>query len=154
MRERNYPTRVHELLGVEPMEIFKIRGHGDDYHLSESGVLYASFHMGPMPQQHIVSLINDPSAIIRKLPLTQQQADMLKALYTLGYPWLVKSVYGAVYAAAKKPHKWERSWRSEDNVSICINSAESNGCLTTLVSWDDDEPFDIAETLIVNGVLP
>jgi hypothetical protein len=88
-----------------------------------------------------------PGNIIRlPPPLTDEQREQLKAIWTLGGRWLAKDKDGTLFAYARKPGKnndyrygW---WAAEDCFSL-INGIE----VSNLVSWSDPEPFDIGKAL-------
>ena len=111
--EHRYPTRMHEVLGVEPEEWFTYSEYGDRrFWLSESGLLYRICDDGtsiPATQGRLVLFINNPERITRRL--TEEQVAQLKALVTLGYGWIVKDLEGLPYACASKPKKERDDWR-------------------------------------------
>ena len=89
-----------------------------------------------------------PSGIIHlPPPLTDEQREQLKAIWTLGGRWLAKDGTGNVFAYDSEPQK----------IMICChwNNDEDGECFTvmrelsvcSLVSWSDTEPFDIAKAL-------
>ena len=93
-----------------------------------------------------------PSGIIHlPPPLTDEQWDQLKAIWTLGGRWIAKDGTGNVFAYDSKPQK----------IMICChwNNDEDGECFTvmrelsvcSLVSWYDPEPYDIAKALGVEG---
>ena len=87
MSDKRYPTRVHEVLGVEPEERFTHSEYGDrKFWLSESGLLYGAyddgkgFVGGPTTQGTLVRFINNPERITRR-PL-QEDDDGKRGLYS------------------------------------------------------------------------
>lgn len=80
-------------------------------------------------------------------PLTDEQREQLKALWTLGGRWLAEDEVGDVFAYDSKPHKI--------NLYCCWNNDEDGECFTvirdlsvcSLVSWSDPEPYDIGKAL-------
>ena len=90
-----------------------------------------------------------PSGIIHlPPPLTDEQREQLKAIWTLGYRWLVKSKHCQVHAFEERPNKFELNyyWLSESG-SVYYCSTKPSDCLAYLVSWSDPEPFDIGKAL-------
>lgn len=92
-----------------------------------------------------------PSGIIHlPPPLTDEQREQLKALYTLGYRWLVKDMTGDAFAFGVKPVKhndwlaWMLSTADKNEMVVALNK-DLNVC--TLVSWSDPEPYDIGKAL-------
>ena len=90
-----------------------------------------------------------PSGIIHlPLPLTNEQREQLKALYTLGYRWLAKDENGATYAYDKqKLAKGLTVWLSQKRGCTRIHDGMAEDVIIPLVSWSDPEPFDIGKAL-------
>ena len=91
-----------------------------------------------------------PSGIIHlPPPLTDEQREQLKALYTLGYFLLAKDKNGEVFAYSNNIHKRGIVWTTGVNRHIACIDAKNP--LTSLVSWSDPEPYDIGKALGVEG---
>ena len=94
-----------------------------------------------------------PTGIVhRPPPLTNEQREQLRALWTLGGRWLAKDKSGDVYAYESKPEKREiySHWNHKNEYEKCFTViCELNVC--SLVSWSDPEPFDIGKALGVEG---
>ena len=90
-----------------------------------------------------------PSGIIHlPPPLTDEQWEQLKALYTLGYKWLAKDFDYQVYAhAGSKPSKSDEEWRNDCDCFIRIHDGLPESAIKSLVSWSDPEPYDIGKAL-------
>ena len=74
MSEKRYPTRMHEVLGVETEERFTYSEYGDrEFWLSESGLLYGAYDdgMSAVTQGTLVLFINHPERITRRPRLTE-----------------------------------------------------------------------------------
>ena len=92
-----------------------------------------------------------PSGIIRlPPPLTDEQREQLKALYTLTFRWIVKNKKGAVVAYSHKPYRYDAYWATE-KVDANIQSVAKELSVCSLVSWSDTEPYDIGKALGVEG---
>ena len=89
-----------------------------------------------------------PASIIHlPLPLTDEQREQLKAIWTLGGRWLVKDDYGekAVFVFVAKPDKRDGGyWWSDVGGRFIVLQ---NLCVCKLVSSSDPEPFDIGKAL-------
>ena len=94
-----------------------------------------------------------PSGIIHlPPPLTDEQREQLKALYTLGYRWLAKDENGATYAYDKqKLAKGLTVWLSQERGCSRIHDGMAEDVIIPLVSWSDPEPYDITKALGVEG---
>ena len=93
-----------------------------------------------------------PSGIIHlPPPLTDEQREQLKAIWTLGGRWLAKDNYkvNAFFAFVNKPHKKDGVYWSSDigGQFLVLPSL----CVCKLVSWSDPEPFDIGKAVGVEG---
>ena len=101
--------------------------------------------------QVIWDIINvAPSGITQlPLPLTAEQKEQLKALYTLGYKWLTKDRGGKVHAyAQRRPSKQHPSaWGNGGLECIRILNDLPSGLVASLVSWNNNFPFDIGKAL-------
>ena len=85
-------------------------------------------------------------------PLTCEKREQLKALYTLGYKWLAKDFDYQVYAhAGSKPTKSDEEWRNDCDCFMRIHNGLPESAIKSLVSWSDNEPYDIAKALGVEG---
>jgi hypothetical protein len=104
----------------------------------------------PVSQGTLCSVIFAAPAGIIHLPppLTDEQREQLKALYTLGYRWLSKDSDGSAYASKTKPYKVDYAdhWVGKYGISYLCCS-EFSVCLASLVSWSDPEPYDIGKAL-------
>lgn len=145
---RKYPTRMHEALGVEPFDEFSIpaRGNKRVFCLNYGGRLLEKDEDGHWRNRG--SIIEDGIiyGIIRKPALTEEQIDILMALWTLGYRHVAKDSDGFIHAyfGCHRKDKW--AWLS----ATCFRVHRP--AISNLVSWDDQEPLDIVQTLRDNGV--
>ncbi|NCB28027.1 MAG: hypothetical protein EOM62_21625 [Bacteroidia bacterium] len=86
-----------------------------------------------------------PSGIIHlPPPLTDEQREQLRALYTLGFKFLVKNNDGGAYAYRSKPNKTPYGWYVGEKLKAQVVSWLS---VYSLVSWSDHEPYDIGKAL-------
>ena len=84
-----------------------------------------------------------PSGIIHlPPPLTDEQREQLKALWTLGGRWIAKDSDMAVTAFVDKPVKHELQWTGNEYFAVCATLIVSS-----LISWSDPEPYDIGKAL-------
>jgi hypothetical protein len=92
-----------------------------------------------------------PSGIIHlPPPLTDEQREQLKAIWTLGGRWLAKDANRDVYAYSVKPEQnsdwaeWVPIKYDEDELQFTVYR-DLDVC--DLVSWSDAEPYDIGKAL-------
>ena len=80
-------------------------------------------------------------------PPTDEQREQLKAIWTLGGRWIARDGNGNVFAYDSKPQKVMICchWNNEKNGECFTVIRELSVC--ALVSWTDNEPYDIAKAL-------
>ena len=87
-------------------------------------------------------------------PLTDEQREQLKAIWTLGGRWLAKDADLDVYAYSVKPEQnsdwaeWVPIKYDEDELQFTVYRYLD---VCSLVSWSDPEPYDIGKALGVEG---
>ena len=87
-------------------------------------------------------------------PLTDEQREQLKAIWTLGGRWIAKDMPGDTFAFGYKPVKdmeWLSWIPSNDNKGENVFSIYRDFDVCNLVSWSDPEPYDIGKALGVEG---
>ncbi len=153
MSDKRDPTRLHEVLGVEPNELFVIKGSEGQFYLNDSG----DFRFVRDLDKKITDDVNPYSiteavnyGITRRPRLTEEQMAQLKALVTLGYGWIVKDLEGLPYACASKPKKERDDWRG-GGAFIDLYPFMPTNCLMDLPDWSDPAPLDIVQVLRQNG---
>ena len=100
-------------------------------------------------------LLKAPGNIIHlPPPLTDEQREQLRAIWTLGGRWLTKDADLDVYAYSVKPEQnsdwdeWVPIKYDEDELQFTVYRYLD---VCSLVSWSDTEPYDIAKALGVEG---
>ena len=84
-----------------------------------------------------------PSGIIHlPPPLTDEQREQLKAIWTLGGRWLAKDSDMAVNSFVDKPVKYEQLWVGNEYFAVYATLI-----VCSITSWSDPEPYDIAKAL-------
>lgn len=83
-------------------------------------------------------------------PLTDEQREQLRALWTLGYRWLARDRDNNVYAYGNiKPIKECDGWGTSNGEFARIHEWMPEGVVASFVSWPDPEPYDIGKALEV-----
>ena len=148
---------LSEMLGVNENTPFGVRGRVGHYKVNNNTlmrsfrcddnweVVSADIVLGILLYEVHSNIIHLPP------PLTDEQREQLKAIWTLGGRWIAKDETGNVFAYDSKPQK----------IMICChwNNDEDGECFTvmrelsvcSLVSWLDHEPYDIAKALNIKN---
>ncbi len=130
-RVKGYETRFRLTLNVSGFEHLKIKRSGSDvWETPLTGTIF-----------NVISVA--PSGIIHLLPpLTDEQREQLRALYTLGYRWITRDKYGSIYVHEESPcKKAQNSWL----MHLLITKPAK--CFESLVTYPSPEPYDIAKAL-------
>ena len=123
-------------------------GHERLYHKSGSGdwgAVTAAWMLYGVIESASSGIIHLPP------PLTDEQREQLRAIWTLGYRSLAKDKYGSVYAYETKPYKKVRDTWLYDDGDLYLCCTKSTKCLAPLASWSDHEPYDIGKALGVGN---
>ena len=80
-------------------------------------------------------------------PLTDEQREQLRAIWALGGRWIARDGNGNVFAYDSKPQKIMHCchWNNDEDGECFTVIRELSVC--ALVSWTDNEPYDIAKAL-------
>ena len=80
-------------------------------------------------------------------PLTDEQREQLKAIWTLGGRWLAKDASGIVFCYQARPEKDEIEWTVWNANDEYMEITFFVPAVVSLVSWSDPEPYDIGKAL-------
>ena len=147
---------LSEMFGVERETDFGVEGYAGTFkiilHCNGAERLMSKYPGESFWQlaksEIICTVIRDaPDNIIHlPPPLTDEQREQLKAIWTLGGRWLAMDADGMVYAYAGKPSK-KTDLRYFDWIDGGLFSVLTNLKICSLVSWSDTEPYDIGKAL-------
>ena len=145
--KRNYPTRMHEVLGVEAFEQFQIKGVSGHFFLTAAGQICSN--EAGMDNNYLLDAINH--GITRRPRLDGCQKHLLKLLAKLDLKWLTIDSQNLIIAWEDKPKRITTAWFGKEGDYDAVNryaiSASKCPTLAALVSWSDPEPLDIVQTL-------
>lgn len=155
MSEKKHPTRMHEILGVEPNERFKVQNwyEKNEVYVDDKGDVILVINNNirqPLDARDVCVLVNHPERIIRKPKLTEEQIRHLKGWALVGATHVAEDSDGDVRIFWFKPSRGEVHWGIAGQMIFLHDTMSS--CLCDLVSWSDPEPLDIAATLKAAGV--
>lgn len=129
-----FRVRLNES-GIEHLQVDFGEGDGWEY---SNGITWAIvIHLAP------AGIIHLPP------PLTDEQREQLRAIWTLGGRWLVMDVYKDVRYFNEIPHKSKTSWQTgnDDEDAYYGYRLYNTLDICRLVSWSDPEPYDIGKAL-------
>lgn len=154
-QNRNYPTRMHEVLGVETGEIFTINenDYGFYHTLDCDGQIVFTDPEDEKEYRVTADMVTNAinHGITRKPRMSEEQVAQLRALVTLGFRWLAKDKWIiSSHAYIAKPEKGQKYWLHNKDFSKGSEIPEYLE-INDLVSWSDPEPLDIVATLKAAG---
>ena len=146
-------ARMHEILGVEPGEVFEFEARGErvKFRIDAAGNLFREtmdHRRVPSPRE-VVEIINNAECIIRKPRLTEKQIELLKALLLFSFHYLAADMNNSLFAYGDLPERSQFCWYCSFNVLIV---GEAKKELLPLAPWDATKPLDIIQTLKDNNV--
>ena len=155
---------LSKTFGVERGNPFEVKGYkGKEFRINTfvSGVEYLEIrNIGGIWDLCQVGVMCNiiaaaPSGIIHlPPPLTDEQREQLRAIWTLGGRWLAKNADLDVYAYSVKPEQssdwaeWVPIKYDEDELQFTVYRYLD---VCSLVSWSDPEPYDIGKALGAEG---
>ena len=146
-------ARMHEILGVEPGEVFEFEARGErvKYRIDAAGNLFRETmdHQRVPSPREVVEIINNTDRIIRKPRLTEKQIELLKALLLFSFHYLAADMNNSLFAYGDLPERSQFCWYCSFNVLIV---GEAKKELLPLAPWDATKPLDIIQTLKDNNV--
>ena len=141
--------RMHEILGVEPMQANTYRDGDKELHFYvDSDGRPRCLGDTPLTAYEICLLINHPERIIRKPRLTGEQFEVLKALKVLGFNYLFEANYGAHIASISKPVYARNAWGAK----MCKIAELPKEWLFFSLLKENNGLVDIVQTLKDAGV--
>ena len=143
---------LSEITGKTNDEVFKVKGWTGEFKINFMDTLFRRPNEKcdwiAADSNVVLSVIRlSPEGIIHlPPPLTDEQREQLKALYTLGYRWITRDKYGSIYVHEESPcKKAQNSWL----MHLLITKPAK--CFESLVTYPDPEPYDIGKALGVEG---
>lgn len=143
--KRGVPFTVNGLCDLFVVDTFEVLGSK-----TETVRYYIDGEYGDIVDAHLLSAIikSAPHEISSLIPLTDEQRVQLLSLKNLGLSYLVKNEIGYVHAFGDKPTKCAYYWYNEDDKTPDhYYTCQAESPISSLVSFEDDEPLDIWKTL-------
>ena len=148
------------MFGVERDTDFMVKGYSRMRQIRENPLyghesIYTKMSSGvwlELEAPTIMSMIAaGPDCIIHlPPPMTDEQREQLRAIWTLGGRWIAKDMPGDTFAFGYTPVKdmeWLSWIPSNDDKGENLFSIYRDFDVCNLVSWLDHEPYDIGKAL-------
>ena len=132
------PIRYRIRQDYEGIEYLERYSQEDGWQVARENKIFKVIHLAPSGIIHLPP------------PLTDEQREQLRAIWTLGGRWLAKDADLDVYAYSVKPEQnsdwaeWVPIKYDEDELQFTVYRYLD---VCSLVSWSDPEPYDIAKAL-------
>lgn len=156
MSDKRYPTRMHEVLGVETGQVFYFEttsGLYQEYVLDTKGHLFRNHKTQRIESPRTMAdIINHPERITRRPRLTEEQVAMLKAAWALGARYIAREGNSRLRLSDNAPIvlMGGRLKITDDSLTMYIESYSNP--LVELVKQSGPAPLDIVQVLRQNGV--
>ena len=150
---KNYSKKIFEMLGIEPMEKFRVKTLMQDeqkeydnyiYYFTSNLLCYEKGYSTECKNYCILpkllsgsfKIVKDLS--IKNINLTPEEQTVINYCKLCGYKYLAKDKIGEIWAYKEKPEKTATMWLDLDNDDT--TEIEYN---LSFLSWDDEEPWVI-----------
>lgn len=151
---KNYSKKIFEMLGIEPMEKFRIKTLREYEQKEYDGIFYLSsglmayyndgisckdytdYTVLPKLLSGSLKIVKDLS--IKNINLTPEEQTVINYCKLCGYKYLAKDKIGEIWAYKEKPEKRATMWLDLDNDDT--TEIEYN---LSFLSWEDEEPWVI-----------
>ena len=150
---KNYSKKIFEMLGIEPMEKFRVKTLMQDeqkeydnyiYYFTSNLLCYEKGYSTECKNYCILpKLLSGELKIVKELSvknihLTPEEQTVINYCKLCGYKYLAKDKIGEIWAYKEKPEKRATMWLDLDNDDT--TEIEYN---LSFLSWDDEEPWVI-----------
>lgn len=148
MSNKDRINKVFEILGVEPNEIFKIKGQQNrkaeyyfDNNLELRCILLGDdFKLdGEESNKMVIDLLRGDLIVQTIIASTKDEWLAINYALACGCHWFAKDQDGAIYAYTEKPKKELAEWCCTKGDFLEIKLSIS------FLSWEDDEPYYIGD---------
>lgn len=153
MSNKDRVNKVFEILGVEPNEIFRIRGTHNckpEYYFDNDLELHCvllgndSKLDSEKSNKILVNLLRGYFIMQKVIVPTKEEQIAINYALAYGCHWIAKDSDGVIYAYKRKPHKSSYSDMWDDDVNDDKLMVEIKLPISFL-SWKDDEPYYIGD---------
>lgn len=131
------------LVGLYPGHEFRIAGSDTVYYIGEKYGIFTK-NNDVISNEKLEAVLINPDSIIKHLPVTEKEKEILKALYTLGVRYIARDMDLTLCAYDLPPYKEKYAWNSDgiwlDLIDIPCFNGETD---FQHIKWEDEKPFDI-----------
>ena len=102
------------LVGLYPGHEFRIAGSDTVYYIGEKYGIFTK-NNDVISNEKLVTVLSNPDSIIKRLPVTEKEKEILKALYILGFRYVARDENSHLYCHEALPYKEEGVWNSDNH---------------------------------------
>ena len=131
------------LVELYPGDEFKISGSDAEYYIDKKFGIFTK-NNDVISNEKLVTVLSNPDSIIKRIPVTEKEKEILKALYILGFRYVARDENSHLYCYETLPYKEEGTWNS-DNHWFNLKNIPSFKQETDFqfIRWEDEKLFDI-----------
>lgn len=139
------------LVELYPGDEFKISGSDAEYYIDKKFGIFTK-NNDIISNEKLEIILLNPDSIIKRLPVTEKEKEILKALYMLGVRYIARDIDLTLCGYDSLPYKEENAWNSDgiwlDFIDLPCFSRETD---FKYIRWEDKKPFDIKAFLEGEG---
>lgn len=150
MSNKDRINKVFVILGVEPNDIFKIKGQQNrkaEYYFDNNLELHCillgdDFKLdGEKSNKMVIDILRGDLIVQTIIAPTKDEQLAIDYAKTCGYKWLAKDKNDTVYAYKEKPIKQSTSWFGVGYSGYILKI----GLPISFLSWEDEAPYYIGD---------
>lgn len=139
------------LVGLYPGDEFRIAGSDTAYYIDK---VYGIFRKNDdvISNERLLTVLSSPDLIIKCRTFSQEEKEILKALYTLGFRYVARDEDSLLYCYEALPYKEEGAWSSDNHWFNLKNIPSFKQEIDfQYIGCEDENPFDIKAFLEGEG---
>lgn len=139
------------LVGLYPGHEFRIAGSDTVYYIGEKYGIFTK-NNDVISNEKLEAVLINPDSIIKHLPVTEKEKEILKALYMLGFIYVARDKNSTLCAYTSLPNKDKIGWYcSGCRLSFVDLPFFGKEVDFKYIRWEDEKPFDIKAFLECEG---
>ena len=139
------------LVELYPGDEFKISGSDAEYYIDKKFGIFTK-NNDVISNEKLVTVLSNPDSIIKRIPVTEKEKEILKALYILGFRYVARDENLHLYCYETLPYKEEGAWSSDNHWFNLKNIPSFKQEIDfQYIGCEDENPFDIKAFLEGEG---